>query len=686
MLHRDLSRSEAFRLLGFSHSPFGSLDDPASAWPRPSVLANVRKALAGGAAALAITGDEGYGKTSLIGPLKIALGRGFTVGVLPTGPAEGEVQRVLSAFEPAGAALSRLDARNRLRGLLAGRHREGRPCVLLVDDAHRMPEPLASVIERSVGSGADGGAALRVVLAAPRAALRRSPARVLPRVEIRLGPLRPEEVVAYIRHRLRAAGGPVDLFEEAAACELASASGGAPPALNRLCTACLEAVAARGARRIDVDVVRAVTGAVTGAVSGAVRSAPPKAPLGGARPDRAAEAGADAAAAARPFDDLRVPAGSDEFLFARSPKPVSSPKPTPSPKPASHGRAERVPAGTGPAGTGPAVVPAIPAPAPSSAGAPPAPARRPGPMPRAGAEDVRAPGPARAAQDSVGGSVGASAGPRAVEPVAARGASRGWIAASAGAMVVVGTVIGVGIGWRMAPWSFAAGPGDPLPRAAASIGAGAEGAEAPSAPTAPAVMPAAERAPSGDAAASPVSPAAPPPEWEAEARTLYERATGLAAKDPDAAIVAYARAALRGHARSARYLGQIYEIGDGVEPSPALARAWYRHAEAGPEAAVRGASAQAAQPAPASGTPTPMFSARTPQNAVELVWAGADGGEAGYRVEFARDPLGEAVGSLVTPVSATLAAVPDEVAFWRVAVGGAAAEGGWRPIGSPAAP
>ena len=660
MLLRDLSRPEAFRLLGFSHSPFGPLDDPASAWPRPSILGNVRRALAGGAAALAITGEEGRGKTSLIGPLKAVLGEGFTVGVLASGPAEDGVRRVLSAFEPGGAALARLEARNRLRDLSQSRHREGRPCVLLADDAHRIPESLASVLERSIGSGADGGAALRVILTAPRADLRRSPARVLPRVEIRLGPLKPEEVVAYIRHRLRVAGGPVDLFDEAAARALGPASGGAPLVLNQLCAACLEAVAARGMHRIDVDVVRAV--------SGTMRSAPPQAALGGGRSEPVVEPEPRAAATARSAEHLRVPAGSDEFLFSRSPKPASWSKP------ASHGPAERASASTGPA-----LVAAIPAPETVEARAPHAPAERPDPVRMAGVEGIRASGHARATEGP--------ASVRAAEPVAARDASRRWVAASTGAMMVVGMVIGAGIGRQMAPWSFAAGAGGTPVEAATPIGAGAatERAGTSSSPAVSAVPIADERGPSGDAiASSPASLAVSPQERESDARTLYAHAVDLAVEDPEAAIVAYARAALRGHARSARYLGQIYEIGDGVEASPELARAWYAFGEAGREAARPGSLDGASRPDRPSGAPAPMFSARMPDGTVELVWSGA-GGEAGYRVEFARDPLAEPLDSLGTTISAALVAVPQDVAFWRVAATGGASEG-WTPIESPATP
>ena len=659
MLDRNFARPNAFRALGFSHPPFGPLDDPASAWPRPSILGGVSKALAGGVGSVAITGDGGRGKTSLIGPLRAALGKGFTVGVLASGPTEGGVQHVLGAFEPGGAAPSRLEARGRLRDLLERRHREGRPCLLLVDDAHRLPEPSASALEKAVGSGAQGDAALRVVLTAPSADLRRSPAKALPRVEIRLRPLSPTEAAAYVRHRLRVAGGPADLFDDAAARELGSASGGAPQALNLLAAACLEAAAARGESRIDVDAVRAV--------SGAMRSAPSRAPRGEARSDPPAAAEPDAAVTVRSPDHLWVPTGPDEFLFS------------PRSRPASHGPAERAPAVARPADAA-----ASPAPATPSADAPPpapsAPADRPDPPRTASVEAVRAPGPTGAARGPARG--------RPARRVASPSSSRGWVVASTGAMMVAGMVIGAGIGWRMMPSSFAVGAGQPPAQAATPIdlGALAERAATSSSSALLAVTAGAEPGPGGDAIVPlAASLEVPPQSWEADARALYERAVDLAVEDPDAAIVAYARAALRGHARSARYLGQIYEVGDGVEASPELARAWYDFGGSGRDAAQGAPRDGAARPGRPSSAPVPMFSARLPDGAVELVWSGAGAG-AGYRVEFARDPLAEPLGSLDTAISAAMVSAPRDVAFWRVAAGDSGRPEGWTPIGPPVAP
>ena len=661
-VHHEFSRADAFRAFGFARSPFAALEDPETAWPRASVLREVRDALEGGAAVVAITGERGRGKTSLTGPLRALLGEAFTVGALPSDGAGDGARRVLAAFVPEGAALARFEARRALRDLLEGRRREDRPCVLIVDDAHRPAEAIAPVLERFSEDDAD--AALRAVLIAPRAELRRSPLKALPRIEIEVGPLSPEEASDYLRHRLRAAGGPGDLFDEAAARALGSAAGGAPPALDLLGAACLETAAARGMRRIDVDLVRAVTGAMRGPSPDAAAGEAPPAAAPGAEP------------AGHPW----MPAGVDEFRFLASRKAA----PAAPPAPADEG-------GGAPSGVGPAAATSPPDRATPAADGPRGPTDRPGPVRGTGLEGARAAeGRADHGEGRVGGGavrarpeVHAAPGRLllrgAVEPAAPRDASRRWVAASAAGAMVVGLAIGAGLGSALVPLGFATATGWSRAGGDASTG----GADATPPPPAAAVLAAAEREP-GDGVIAPSALPAASAEREAEARSLYERAVDLAASDPAAAVVAYARAALRGHARSARYLGQIYEIGDGVEPSPALARAWYDFAEGG--AARGGPSEEAPGLARPSGAPRPAFSARMPDGAVEMVWSGAPDG-AGYRVEFARDPLAEPVGSFGTAISAALATVPRDVAFWRVALaGGGAAEGGWTRIGSPAAP
>ena len=258
-------------------------------------------------------------------------------------------------------------------------------------------------------------------------------------------------------------------------------------------------------------------------------------------------------------------------------------------------------------------------------------------------------------------------GARAAGPVVARGASPRWlVAASVACAVAAGMAVGFEVGSTLVPVVFAADSDDVGSDAPRPTGVGASPARNEATARPILVTTAAGRAAGDDASA--VSSALPvaSAEWEADARALYGRAVDLAAKDPEAAVVAYARAALRGHARSARYLGQIYEIGDGVPARPDLARAWYDLAEAGPEAAQRDVPGGTSVPEGSTGAPVPTFSARMPDGLVELVWTGAGGG-LGYRVEFARDPLAKPVGSLDAAVSAVFG---DRSRGCRVLAGG----------------
>ena len=498
-------------------------------------------------------------------------------------------------------------------------------------------------------------------MTAPPTGLRAGFLAATSRIEIGLGPLTPREAAAYIRHRVRVADGPADLFDEPAARELGSASRGAPQALDRLAAACLAAAVARGTHRIDVDLVRATVGA------GRPRS---QAATVDERSDVADAAEGGAAAMRTLFERLWMQAETDEFQFSASSAAsagASAAVATPEAAPAALAVGDRH---APPDGPRPARVPG------AARGHRPA-----GRSDRGGGDaapgGVRIPHRARAPRRP--------ADARASSLIASGGASREKAAVSVAATLIAALAVGAGIGWHTAPWSFAAGAGGVADDGAVPIGLKASVDEAePSSWAVAAVPAAAARGPSGDAVSLHRLPeAGPPPEWEADARALYQ--SGVGAEDPEAAVTAYARAALRGHERAARYLGQIYELGEGVEATPRLARAWYGFAEAGAEAAPSVARQAASPSGASSGAPVPMFSARTPDGAVELVWSGR-GGEAGYTVEFARDPLGEPVASLVTPISAALVTVPEDVGFWRVLAGGGAAEGGWAAIGPPAAP
>lgn len=150
---------------------------------------------------------------------------------------------------------------------------------------------------------------------------------------------------------------------------------------------------------------------------------------------------------------------------------------------------------------------------------------------------------------------------------------------------------------------------------------------------------------------------------------------------PAEAALLMQRAALMGHARAAYFLGQIYELGDGVAADLARARAWYLAAEG-----VRGAQrrldalAEPATPVAPLSPPVILMQGAYPDGSLELHWRSADGeSPARFAVEFVRAGEGDRVERVETDLSAALLDGPVE--RWRVialdADGGDAAATDW---------
>lgn len=186
-----------------------------------------------------------------------------------------------------------------------------------------------------------------------------------------------------------------------------------------------------------------------------------------------------------------------------------------------------------------------------------------------------------------------------------------------------------------------------------------------------AVEQAAVAPPPGAPAAAPApipEPVAITPEPSVTA--LMQRALDVEAEDPAEAAVAYARAAIRGRARAAYYLGQLYETGLGIEPNPGMARLWYAAAADLPSARRRLEAASAADaPLAAPAPPVPIFQARLDTGASEMIWRVSDVVmPVRFRVE-ALGPREEPLPAQETTVPGLV--VPFPVSTWRVIAIGA---------------
>jgi type II secretory pathway predicted ATPase ExeA len=171
---------------------------------------------------------------------------------------------------------------------------------------------------------------------------------------------------------------------------------------------------------------------------------------------------------------------------------------------------------------------------------------------------------------------------------------------------------------------------------------------------------------------------------------FFRQGLEVAIRDRRTAVVAFSRAAIRGHARSAYYLGQIYETGDGVPADTALARAWY--ALAGDHARARQRLTELAEQrvsfeqngeSQADLPPQLAFAERSSAGILDLVWIADRGAESadGYIVELAEAPEGSPVLRAFAEVSALRFAYPDtDELWWRVTPVGRTAASSWQRV------
>lgn len=151
--------------------------------------------------------------------------------------------------------------------------------------------------------------------------------------------------------------------------------------------------------------------------------------------------------------------------------------------------------------------------------------------------------------------------------------------------------------------------------------------------------------------------------------SYFNEALDNATGDPTSIATLYARAALRGHARAAYYLGQLYETGDGVTPDLALAKAWYAFAAEGNSRAkdrstriVVGAQADISP-----GTPELRLSEVLPSGLGEFVWTSGTGAKVGdYLVQIAGAQGQKLHLTRHIKKSAAILPLPSGGTHWRV--------------------
>jgi type II secretory pathway predicted ATPase ExeA len=275
---------EAF--YGFTEQPFAITTDPRFFFLSEGhqyAYNELRAGLLRREGLLLVTGETGSGKTTLCRTVIQSLGeRTFTAMILNPYMAGAEVLRIvlrdfgiITHEELRHGAVAKADIPqllDTLEGFLLSLLPLDTHAVIVIDEAQSLPPIVLDQIRMLTAFEQDGKRLVQIVLGGQPTllnTLKSEPMYALnERVTRRvvLGPLNPNEVEAYITHRLTVAGGAEAVrFQPEAARIVAELSRGLPRRVNVLCDRALQEGRIEGASVITSDLVKRAAKALAGA-------------------------------------------------------------------------------------------------------------------------------------------------------------------------------------------------------------------------------------------------------------------------------------------------------------------------------------------------------------------------------------------------------------------------------------
>jgi general secretion pathway protein A len=257
---------------GLREQPFGVSPDPAYLYASRThgeALASLSFGIKDNRGFLALIAEPGMGKTTLLNQLLEELhGFAHTAFVFQTQCNSRELfQYILHDLGVDTQEMGLVAMHSKLNELLFEEMLAGKRCVLIVDEAQNLDDPVLETVRMLSNFETHHSKLLQIVLAGqPRLATKLAQpqlSQLRQRIAVlcRLEPFTAEETGCYIDHRLRVAGySGKPLFEPAAVNLITLKSQGIPRNVNNLCYHSLLVSHAQGHRTVTADSVQESVG------------------------------------------------------------------------------------------------------------------------------------------------------------------------------------------------------------------------------------------------------------------------------------------------------------------------------------------------------------------------------------------------------------------------------------------
>ena len=263
---------------GLSEKPFAITPDPRYLYlseRHAEALAHLLYGINESGGFIQLTGEVGTGKTTVVRTLLSRVPHHADVAVI-LNPRMTPVEFLLTICEELGLAIpdadrdsvkQLVDALNR-RLLTA--HAEGRRIIVIVDEAQNLSAEVLEQVRLLTNLETPTQKLLQIILIGQpelrdlldRTELRQLAQRITGRYH--LEPLSREETKGYVRHRLKVAGAPGEIFPPSALAEIHRLAGGIPRVINVTCDRALLGGYTQETRRVTAALVRRAAGEVYG--------------------------------------------------------------------------------------------------------------------------------------------------------------------------------------------------------------------------------------------------------------------------------------------------------------------------------------------------------------------------------------------------------------------------------------